>query len=92
MGDNNVIPEIQLPPGVEHQDSCEDWDAGVKGAKVKLMRSHAIRDSTSPPPPGYGHNHGQCQPQTVSEGGSERSIGGYNTSPNHGSYPLTISY
>ena len=78
MGDNsNVIPEIQLPPGVEHQDSGEDWD-GVKGAKVKLMRSHAIRDSTSPPPPGYGHAHGQCQAGTVSEGGSERSIGKFN--------------
>ena len=76
MGDNNIIPEIQLPPGVEHQDSGEDWER--QGSKVKLMRSHAIRDSTSPPPPGYhGHNHvgGSPQHQTVSEGGSERSIG-----------------
>jgi len=77
----NIIPEIQLPPGVEHQDSCEDWDqVGSKGgAKVRLQRSHAIRDSTSPPPSVQSANH-QCPHQNqaqgnMSEGGSERSTG-----------------
>jgi len=65
------IPEILLPPGVESQDS-EDWEGegGGKG-KVRLVRSHAIRDSASPPPPG----HGPTPPGPVSEGGSERSLG-----------------
>jgi len=65
------IPEILLPPGVESQDS-EDWDGegGGKG-KVRLVRSHAIRDSASPPPPG----HGSAPPGPISEGGSERSLG-----------------
>lgn len=65
------IPEIHLPPGVEHQDS-EDWEGegGVKG-KVRLVRSHAIRDSASPPPPG----HAPPPPGPISEGGSERSLG-----------------
>ena len=66
MGDNTsatVIPEIQLP----------DWDPetgedGVKGVKVRLVRSHAIRDSASPPPPAPA-------PGNMSEGGSERSTG-----------------
>lgn len=65
------IPEIHLPPGVESQDS-EDWEGegGGKG-KVRLVRSHAIRDSASPPPPG----HAVPPPGPVSEVGSERSIG-----------------
>ena len=65
------IPEIHLPPGVESQDS-EDWEGegGAKG-KVRLVRSHAIRDSASPPPPG----HAPPPPGPVSEGGSERSLG-----------------
>jgi len=62
------IPKIHLPPGVESQDS-EDWegDGGGKG-KVRLVRSHAIRDSASPPLPGHG------PPPPGSEGGSERSL------------------
>ena len=65
------------------QDSCEDWDqVGSKGgAKVRLQRSHAIRDSTSPPPSVQSANH-QCPHQNqaqgnMSEGGSERSTGIY---------------
>ena len=50
-------------------------------AKVRLQRSHAIRDSASPPPPGYGASQGSQgtqtshTPPTMSEGGSERSTG-----------------
>ena len=40
------VPEIQLG-GPE-----EEWgEAGEEGRKVRLGRSHAIRDSASPPPP-----------------------------------------
>lgn len=43
------VPEIQLPPGLD----TEDWEGGARGGgKVRLVRSHAIRDSASPPPPG----------------------------------------
>ena len=57
-----VIPEIQLP----EWDTAESGEDGVKGVKVRLVRSHAIRDSASPPPPAPGN---------MSEGGSERSTG-----------------
>ena len=63
-------------------DWCEVGEAehgqGSAGlAKVRLQRSHAIRDSTSPPPPGHGANQGTQThtPLTMSEGGSERSTG-----------------
>ena len=73
---DNIIPEIQLPPGLEHQDS-EDWDNGGKGgSKVKLVRSHAIRDSTSPPPPGHsGHTGHTGHNMNEAEACSERSTG-----------------
>ena len=63
-------------------DWCEVGEAehgqGSAGlAKVRLQRSHAIRDSTSPPPPGHGASQGTQThtPLTMSEGGSERSTG-----------------
>ena len=37
------VPEIQLPG-----EAGDDWEGG-KGGKVRLVRSEAIRDSTSPP-------------------------------------------
>ena len=71
MGDSSVttvsatvIPEIQLP----EWDTAETGEDGVKGVKVRLVRSHAIRDSASPPPPAPA-------PGNMSEGGSERSTG-----------------
>jgi len=69
------IPEIHLPPGVESQDS-EDWEGegGAKG-KVRLVRSHAIRDSASPPPPGHAPAPPHQHQANTSEGGSERSLG-----------------
>ena len=42
--DIQEIPEIQLPA-----EAGDDWEGG-KGGKVRLMRSEAIRDSSSPPP------------------------------------------
>ena len=56
------IPEIQLPA-----EAGDDWETGGKGGKVRLVRSHAIRDSTSPPP--------AQPPATMSEADSERSAG-----------------
>merc|ERR1719397_1332312 len=66
---------IHLPPGVESQDS-EDWEGegGAKG-KVRLVRSHAIRDSASPPPPGHAPAPPHQHQGNTSEGGSERSLG-----------------
>ena len=58
---------------------AEHGGQGTAGlAKVRLQRSHAIRDSTSPPPPGHGASQGtqtSHTPLTMSEGGSERSTG-----------------
>ena len=55
------IPEIQLPV-----EAGDDWEGG-KGGKVRLVRSEAIRDSSSPP---------LAQPAgSMSEAGSERSGG-----------------
>ena len=42
--DIQEIPEIQLPA-----EAGDDWEGG-KGGKVRLVRSEAIRDSSSPPP------------------------------------------
>ena len=61
-----VIPEIQLPPDWDPETQQETGEDGGKGVKVRLVRSHAIRDSASPPPPAPGN---------MSEGGSERSTG-----------------
>ena len=52
------IPQISLQLPAE---AADDWENG-KGGKVRLVRSEAIRDSTSPP-------------LNMSEAGSERSGG-----------------
>ena len=74
------VPEILLPPC-----ELEEWEEeGVEGGgrgKVRLVRSHAIRDSASPPPPGRSspHHHHQQQQQTCSAesvlAADQRSIG-----------------
>ena len=73
--------DLALEPGTG--EWCEVGEAehgqGAAGlAKVRLQRSHAIRDSTSPPPPSHGASQGTQTPHTpltMSEGGSERSTG-----------------
>jgi len=49
---DTIIPEILLPTGTEDVDieeEVEEWEDEGGGRKVRLVRSHAIRDSTSPP-------------------------------------------
>ena len=45
---NKPVPEILLPPDGESE--WEEDDGGGRGC-AKLVRSHAIRDSSSPPLP-----------------------------------------
>ena len=90
-----TIPEIHTIPPETDRDTAASCDPGPEAgwevgeaehgqasaglAKVRLQRSHAIRDSTSPPPPGHGASQPVSQtshtPLTMSEGGSERSTG-----------------
>jgi len=44
------VPEILLPNDADEGEEEEDEDEEGGGRKIKLVRSHAIRDSTSPPP------------------------------------------
>ena len=60
--DLQEIPEIQLPG-----EAGEDWEGG-KGGKVRLVRSEAIRDSTSPPP-------GQEAPSETGDGAVDAVAG-----------------
>ena len=57
------IPEIQLPG-----EAGDDWEGG-KGGKVRLVRSEAIRDSTSPPP-------GQACPPVSEAGDGGETVAG----------------
>ena len=68
-----AVPEIHLPGG-----GREDWDSdegrGAGRDKLRLQRSHAIRDSVSPPPGGREERREESDGRSVvsSEGGEGR--------------------
>ena len=81
-----TLPEIHLPePDLEEAEAegPEEWEADGDGGtrRVKLIRSHAIRDSVSPPPPGRVSPHSPPRFNSVGEGGGSgsdlRSIGDF---------------
>ena len=79
------LPEIHLPaPDIEEVEG--EWEADGEGGprRVKLIRSHAIRDSVSPPPPGRISPHSPPRLNSAGEGGGsgsdQRSIGKYRRS------------
>ena len=75
-------PEIHLPePDLEETEGPEEWETDGEGGtrRIKLIRSHAIRDSVSPPPPGRVSPHSPPRFNSAVEGGGSgsdlRSIG-----------------
>jgi hypothetical protein len=69
------VPEILLPPS-----ELEEWEeeGGGRGSKVRLVRSHAIRDSASPPPPGRSaspHQQHSCATAEPALATDQRSVG-----------------